>query len=127
VRYGQHRPVEFVVEADAHNVAREPDILSKNYGRRERGNGVVEDGVFAKIDMQIFGLYRPVGADHRLDAAAERPAGHGLGAVANRAVEEGVALMAVQRAHGEAAGHVRQVPVDGPADAAAECAECTEV
>jgi hypothetical protein len=43
--------------------------------------------------MQIFGLYRPVGADHRLDAAAERPAGHGLGAVANRAVEEGVAFI----------------------------------
>src|SRR6478672_571447 len=54
VRYGQHRPIEFVVEADADNVGREPDILSKNYGRRERGNGVVEDGVFAKIDMQIF-------------------------------------------------------------------------
>ena len=42
-RYGQHRPIEFVVEPDANNVGREPDILSKNRGGRpwEPGNGVV--------------------------------------------------------------------------------------
>src|SRR4029077_11787914 len=42
-RYGQHRPIELVVEPDANDVGREPDILSKNRGGRpwEPGNGVV--------------------------------------------------------------------------------------
>ena len=50
MRYGQHRPVEFVVEADAHNVAREPDILSKNYGiARQRHLRIYE------ISISYFG------------------------------------------------------------------------
>src|SRR4030095_11042682 len=93
------------------------------------------------IDIEIFGLDRPVAAERLLDAAADGPAGPrgAAGEARADAGREGAAHRADDRqrrdagiaelrlAVGETAGGVEQPVIGGgPADAAAECAEPRE-
>src|SRR5262249_7518032 len=95
---------EAVVQADPQNVGGK----SEAFGNDRAADIVVEYRMIAEIHVEVFGLSRPILIKHPLDPDTASPADDRGRPRAECAIGGHIAFLAVERADGKTAGHVRQ-------------------
>jgi hypothetical protein len=95
---------EAVVQADPQDVGGK----SEAFGNNHAADIVVEYRMIAEIHVEIFGLSRPILIKHRLYPDAGSPTNDRGRTRAECAIGGNIAFLAVERADGKTAGHVRQ-------------------
>ncbi len=106
----EDRTGELVVQAGAHHVFLEADVV-----RQRRGEGGAEA---AEIDVEVFDLGGPVAEEGVFEAGAGGPADAGFAGAQRQRIDRRLDV-----AECGAAGDVRHEPIEGVADAAARGGE----